>query len=90
MRKFIHVFLICLISVIFYAGCVQFPERVNFTCESCFQHAVCMYYSAKGDIKSDCSLEYSGCRKDTIYNDCKTKEKRWENQGCQDCYNVRD
>lgn len=84
--RVIIIFIICF----FFTGCVQFPERKDFSCDACYQYSVCMYYVAKGKLQSNCQLEYSACRKDTIYNDCKDEKKRWEKQGCQDCYNVRD
>ena len=61
MTKFIHVILICIISAVFYTGCMSAPDKSNYEFDVCYQDADCMYRNKDNQDKSACAVYKQAC-----------------------------
>jgi hypothetical protein len=87
MNKFIHVFLICIISAVFYTGCKpDMPVRSDYPDNvPCYLADVCLTVNAyMVNNKTDCTLALQKCYRYTDYDKCKKEadpKKCWDDLG---------
>jgi len=83
-------YLLMIITMIIFSGCITFPDKGKFKNDIAYSKAVCLYYKAKSKRPElfDCKDESKLYNRILIYNYC--KKDRDKSHSFDLCYKTLD
>jgi hypothetical protein len=70
----------------FAAGCIRYPTRSETDIDACYDYQVCLYYVARGNLKSNCNEEFQKCCKARNFIFCGNEKNRPADVKFQECW----